>query len=242
VKRLVLLLCILVFFSSVFAKEKIDDNNFSREILKLYSEMIIISRLVDNFNSEDFVIFEKSIADAIMINSSFYQKNKEYSDFYTKKDKNGMTPLMLASFLGFSNIVQSLLLTSDDPKRDLRMKDKNGFTAYDLANLAESQTYIACDLDIFLINKSIFLNSINYKFRNFYSPNKDNSYLGNYKKISISMEYYGAKFDNNRTRENFRKFCKISNFFSKEFNSSDDIQSFMILLNEQVLNGLNINN
>lgn len=236
-KKLLLLLYILGFFSSAFAKEKEGFNDFSEEILDVYSIVTAISQMNKNFNSEDLLIYEKALADAILINSSFYDKeDKKYSLMYTKKTKNGMTPLMLASLFGFPNIVQALLVTSDNPKRDLEMRDKNGLNAYELAGLAENQTYISCEFDKFLVNPESVLEKI--RLRGFYLPNKDNSYLGNYKKILVSMEYYGMKFDNKKAKANFNKFCSISDFFVKKLDSSDDSFLFMTLLNEVIINDL----
>jgi len=139
-------------------------------------------------------------------------------DAMSKLDNKGRTPLMMASYLGYDFIVETLL-QHDSVHEILEITDKSGLTAYGYSLIAFSQTLQVCHPTIenafvlvpFLVTQPYYIDRDGYT------------------KTAKLLKASGANTDEDPTREIFLKVCSNDNQeFLNKVKTTDDLQGLLL--------------
>ena len=130
---------LLLFSQLLFAQENLKTPN---EIIRdLKDKLYVIGETSGKY--EKFIEAEKNAVSKLQE----YMKSGDPAELVSAS-KSGVTPLMNASFMGYSSIVEEML-KSDKVRESINVTDSKGWSAWTNANFAFRQAAWICNPRIF---------------------------------------------------------------------------------------------
>ena len=218
-----LLFVSLLFFSQLlFAQENLRTPN--QIIRDLKDKLYVIGETSGKY--EKFIEAEKNAVSSLQM----YMKNGDPAELVSAS-KSGVTPLMNASFMGYSSIVEEML-KSDKVRESINVTDSNGWSAWTNANFAFRQAAWICNPGIFEDPFSYVPLLVTQPYYTEYNKNR-------YKNIRTQLEKSGAKPDMKGLIQIWNKTCINQDPETKEkVDKTDDLLELVLKEGEKVLTDL----
>ena len=218
-----LLFVSLLFFSQLlFAQENLRTPN--QIIRDLKDKLYVIGETSGKY--EKFIEAEKNAVSSLQM----YMKNGDPAELVSAS-KSGVTPLMNASFMGYSSIVEEML-KSDKVRESINVTDSKGWSAWTNANFAFRQAAWICNPGIFEDPFSYVPLLVTQPYYTEYNENR-------YKNIRTQLEKSGAKPDMKGLIQIWNKTCINQDPETKEkVDKTDDLLELVLKEGEKVLTDL----
>lgn len=153
------------------------------------------------------------------------------SEELVRAGKSGVTPLMNASFMGYSSIVEEML-KSEKVRQSINATDSKGWSAWTNANFAFRQAAWVCNPKIF---ESPFAYVPILVTQPYYTEYHENRY----KNIRTQLEKNGAKADMKGQIQIWNETCKNqTDEFKSKVDETDDLLDLVLKEGEAVLTKL----
>ena len=158
-----------------------------------------------------------------------FMKTSKEKALFTQKNKQGQTPLMLASYLGYSQIIE-VLLESKEVQASINTQKKNGLNAWVYVNLAMRQSLFAC-------NEAISKNPFSFVPLAVTQPFYMQSNA--YQKSRELLEKHGAKANIDNAKKIWNTFCSKQSLAVKQaVQNSDDLLQTLVEEGAKSLNSI----
>ena len=213
---------LLLFSQLLFAQENLKTPN---EIIRdLKDKLYVIGETSGKY--EKFIEAEKNAVSKLQE----YMKSGDPAELVSAS-KSGVTPLMNASFMGYSSIVEEML-KSDKVRESINVTDSKGWSAWTNANFAFRQAAWIC-------NPRIFEDPFSYVPLLVTQPYYTEYHENRYKNIRTQLEKSGAKPDMKGLIQIWNKTCINQDPETKEkVDKTDDLLELVLKEGEKVLTDL----
>jgi hypothetical protein len=179
-------------------------------IAKLRDRMYVVGETSGQFDR-----YVKAEAEAVQQIRDF-ASNKGEKAAFIEKNNIGQTPLMVAAFKGYSEVIAELL-RQQNVKDSIDDVNPKGMTAWTYANFALGQSMWSCNPTAF-DNPFVFVPL--FVTQPYYTEASENPY----KKVRRLLEAAGAKADMPQAKQMWLEMCKLQDDSTREkVESSDDL-------------------